>query len=199
MRLVVRFFAGVRTIRFALRSAVFRTYLRLAYPGVRCHRSVLFGKGVTVRAFDGARLEIGEGTVVLEHAWLQVEGGSLTIGRNCLIGRAAVVICSEEIEIGDGTLTAEHVTIRDQDHNHAGDGRLEAQGSTTAPIRIGHDVWLGAKVTVTKGVEIAPHAVVGANSVVTRSLPVRGVYVGAPARPIGSGGAAAVEPDAQRR
>lgn len=182
MNPVSKFFAGVRKLQFALRSAAFRTYLRLAYPGVRCHRSVLFGKGVTVRAFDGARLEIGEGTVVLEHAWLQVEGGSLTIGNGCLIGRGTVVVCSDIIVIGDGTLTAEHVTIRDQDHNHEGNGRLQSQGSTTSPIHIGHDVWLGTKVTVTRGVTIAPHCVVGANAVVTRSLPERGIYVGAPAR-----------------
>jgi len=182
MRMIARAFAGLRKARFALRSAALRSYLRMAYPGVRVHRSVIFGKGVTVRAFDGAQLEIGEGTVVLEYAQLQVEGGSLVIGNNCLVGRGTVVVCSERIEIGDGTLIAEHVTIRDQDHNHRGDGRLVSQGSTTAPIRIGHDVWLGAKVTVTKGVEIAHHAVVGANAVVTTSLPVRGVYVGAPAR-----------------
>lgn len=182
MRMIARAFAGLRKARFALRSAALRSYLRMAYPGVKVHRSVIFGKGVTVRAFDGAQLEIGEGTVVLEYAQLQVEGGSLVIGRDCLIGRGSVVICADRIEIGEGTLIAEHVTIRDQDHNHRGDGRLVSQGSTTAPIRIGHDVWLGAKVTVTRGVEIAPHAVVGANAVVTSSLPQRGVYVGAPAR-----------------
>lgn len=182
MRVVSRAIAGLRTARFALRSAAMRTYLRLAYPGVRCHRSVIFGKGVTVRAFGGARLEIGEGTVVLEFAQLQVEGGSLVIGRDCQIGRGSVVVCCDRIVIGDGTLIAEHVTIRDQDHNHQGDGRLVSQGLVKAPIHIGNDVWLGAKVTVTRGVEIASHAVVGANAVVTASLPVRGVYLGAPAR-----------------
>ena len=179
-----RFFAGIRKLRFALRSAAFRAYLRMAYPGVQCHRSVIFGKGVTVRAFDGARLEIGAGTVVLECAQIQVTGGHVSIGQNCLIGRAAVIICNDRIEIGDGTMIAEHVTIRDQDHRHQGEGRLELQGSVSSPIRIGHDVWLGAKVTVTRGVEIAAHAVVGANSVVTRSLPDRGIYVGAPAQQI---------------
>lgn len=198
MRLIERFFAGLRKARFAVRSAAFRTYLRLAYPGVSCHRSVLFGKGVTIRAFDGAKLEIGEGTIVLEHAQLQVQGGRLSIGKDCLIGRGAVVICSDLIEIGDGTLTAEHVTIRDQDHNYYGDGRLEAKGSTSSPIRIGHDVWLGAKVTVTRGVEIAPHAVVGANSVVTRSLTDRAVYAGAPAKLIKLIDAPEVEHASQR-
>lgn len=182
MRLLARVFAGLRVLDYALRNALKRVHLRLAYPGVRCHPSVRFGRGATVRAFDGGTIELGEGTVVLDYAWLQAEGGQLTIGKNCLIGMGAVVICSNAIELGDGTLTAEHVTIRDQDHNHAGDGRLETQGSTSAPIRIGHDVWLAAKVTVTKGVEIAPHAAVGANAVVTRSLPTRGVYAGAPAR-----------------
>ena len=107
------------------------------------------------------------------------------IGQNCLIGRGAVIICNDRIEIGDGTLIAEHVTIRDQDHRHQGEGRLEIQGSVSSPIRIDHDVWLGAKVTVTRGVVIGAHAVVGANSVVTRSLPDRGIYVGAPAKRIG--------------
>lgn len=185
MSLVPRFFAGIRKLRFTLRSAAIRAYLRMAYPGVRCHQSVMFGKGVTVRAFDGARLEIGAGTVVLEFAQIQVTGGNVSIGQNCLIGRGAVITCNDRIEIGDGTLIAEHVTIRDQDHRHQGVGRLEIQGSVSSPICIGHDVWLGAKVTVTRGVKIAAHAVVGANSVVTRSLPDRGIYVGAPAKRIG--------------
>ena len=92
MSLVPRFFAGIRKLRFKLRSAAFRAYLRMAYPGVRCHQSVIFGKGVTVRAFDGARLEIGAGTVVLEFAQIQVTGGHVSIGQNCLIGRGAVII-----------------------------------------------------------------------------------------------------------
>lgn len=177
-----KIFAAVRTFRMAARSAGYRFYLGLAHPGVRCHPTVRFGRGVTVRAFAGARIEIGAHCEVLDYAWLQALGGTLAIGEHCLIGRGAVVFCAESIEIGAGTMTAEYVTIRDQDHAHTGDGRLETQGHVSAPIRIGHDVWLGAKVTVTKGVDIAPHAVVGANAVVTQSLPERAVYGGVPAR-----------------
>lgn len=190
MTVLSRLWGGVRMTHYAVRSMLLRHYFQLAYPGVRCHPTVRFGRGVTIRAFDGGTLEIGAGSVVLDYAWLQSQGGRLKLGQNCLIGRGAVIICSADLEIGDGVLTAEHVTIRDQDHIHQGSGRLEAQGSTAAPIRIGSDVWLAAKVTVTKGVEIAPRAVVGANSVVTRSLDQRGVYGGAPARLI-----RAIEPD----
>lgn len=185
--MLARLLGRVRIAWWWLRAWRIRTILRLAYPGITCHPSVRFGRGVTIRAFDGARIEIGAGAGILEYAQVQADcGGHLVLGEQCLIGRGAVVICNESIQIGAGTMTAEHVTIRDQDHNYAGAERLEAQGTTTAPVVIGHDVWLGAKVTVTKGVEIAPHAVVGANAVVTRSLGERGVYAGAPARLIKS-------------
>lgn len=181
--MIIRLFSALRRCSWWLRSLRIRMVLRIAYPGIRCHPSVRFGRGVTIRAFDGARIDIGKGVGILEYAQIQADqGGHLVLGEHCLIGRAAVVICTQAIEIGAGTMTAEHVTIRDQDHIHEGDGRLEQQGLASAPIRIGHDVWLAAKVTVTKGVEIAPHAVVGANAVVTRSLTERGVYAGAPAR-----------------
>jgi acetyltransferase-like isoleucine patch superfamily enzyme len=179
---LVRLISALRVARLKLRSAAYRYYLRLAHPGVRCHRSIRFGRGVTIRAFDGGTIEFGANCAVLDYAQVQAEGGRITLGESCLVGRGAVIIGVDSIELGAGTMTAEHVTIRDQDHNHGGSGRLEQQGHTSAPIRIGHDVWLAAKVTVTKGVDIADHAVVGANSVVTRSLAERGVYAGAPAR-----------------
>lgn len=177
-----RIFAAARIIRLKVRSAAYRTYLRFAHPGVRCHRSVTFGRGVTIRAFAGARIEIGAGCEILDYAWLQALGGTLIVGEECLIGRCTVIFCMKSVEIGAGTMIAEHVTIRDQDHVHSGDQRLQTQGMVSSPVRIGEDVWLASKVTVTRGVTIADHAVVGANSVVTKSLEKRGVYAGAPAK-----------------
>ena len=179
---MTKLFAAVRLARLMLRSSVYRAYLRLAHPGVRCHPSVRFGRGAIVQAFAGGRADIGAGTRIDDGAFVRVEGGRLTIGQDCLIGRGAVVVCVAELEIGRGTLIAEHVTIRDQDHRHQGNDALDRQGIISSPIRIGHDVWIGAKVTVTRGVSIAPHAVVAANAVVTRSLDERAVYGGIPAR-----------------
>ncbi len=180
-----RAFAGLRLLGMALRSFRQRSYLKLAHPGVRCHPTVRFGRGISIRAFAGAHIEIGKGSVIQDYALVIAEGGNLVIGEDCLIGRGCVVVCTEAITVGDGTLIAEYVTIRDQDHAHAADAALDAQGLTSAPVVIGKNVWLGAKVTVTRGVEIAAHAVVGANAVVTRSLPDRGVYGGVPARLLG--------------
>jgi acetyltransferase-like isoleucine patch superfamily enzyme len=52
-------------------------------------------------------------------------------------------------------------------------------------IVIGRDVWLGARVIVVAGVSIGDGCIVGAGSVVTRSLPPNSIAVGSPARIVG--------------
>jgi acetyltransferase-like isoleucine patch superfamily enzyme len=80
------------------------------------------------------------------------------------------------------------VSVRDHDHAFADTDRAVLdQGRTTDPVRIGDNVWLGAKVTVTKGVTIGSNVVVGAHAVVTADLPDGCVAVGIPARVIAGG------------
>ena len=50
--------------------------------------------------------------------------------------------------------------------------------------RLGPNVWLGARVTVMKGVQIGFGAIIGAASVVTRDVPPLSIAVGSPARVI---------------
>ena len=49
---------------------------------------------------------------------------------------------------------------------------------------IGHDVWIGSKVIVLRGVQIGNGAVVGAGAVVCSDIPAYSVAVGVPARVI---------------
>ena len=55
-------------------------------------------------------------------------------------------------------------------------------------VVVGDDVWLGARVMVVAGVEIGDGCIIGASSVVTRSLPAGSIAVGNPARVIGHRG-----------
>ncbi len=178
-------FSAIRRLHHAVRSGAYSAYLRLAYPGIAIPPAVRFGRAVRLRTFDGGSIAIATGAYIDDGTLIEACGGQLQIGAHSRIGRGSVIICSDRISIGAGTLIAEYVTIRDQDHRHGGEDGLDAQGLVTAPIVIGANVWLGAKVTVTRGVHIADRVVVGANAVVTRGIAERGVYGGVPAKRLG--------------
>lgn len=198
-RLVTKAFSALRIARLRGRSALMRLHLRLAFPAVRCHRSVRFGRGVRIRAFDGGSVSIDAMTQIRDFALIEAHSGEISIGRDCWIGPGSVLVCREGIDIGSGSLIAEYVTIRDQDHRHDGTAPLAAQGFAVAPILIAEQVWIGAKTTVTRGVEIGAHAVVAANAVVTRSVAARTTVAGVPARPIRGSSSRNIEAEPGRR
>jgi len=49
---------------------------------------------------------------------------------------------------------------------------------------IGNDVWIGTRVIILPGVEIGSGSVIGAGSIVSRSIPPYSIAVGAPAKVI---------------
>ncbi|QUX93717.1 acetyltransferase [Marinomonas sp. A3A] len=54
--------------------------------------------------------------------------------------------------------------------------------SEFADIKIGHDVWLGSRVTVFDGINIGNGAIVGACAVVTKDVPPYAIVGGVPAK-----------------
>ncbi len=117
------------------------------------------------------------------------DAARINIGASVYINRHTMLDAQELIEIGERTMIGPFGYITDHDHTiragiAPGDGPL-----VSAPVRIGAACWLGAHVTVLKGVTIGDGTVVGAGSVVTKSLPAGVVAVGNPARVLRSVGA----------
>ena len=54
------------------------------------------------------------------------------------------------------------------------------------PIRIEHDVFIGARAMILKGVAIGRGAVIGAGAVVTKNVEAGQIVAGNPARVVGS-------------
>lgn len=129
-------------------------------------------------------IHLGEGAALDRGVTLLAtrDEARIVIGERCYLNRHTMLDATECIEIGDQTMIGPFCYITDHDHAF-GDGL--APGETpliTAPTRIGKRCWLGAKVTILKGVTIGDGTVVGAGSVVTKSLPAGVVAAGVPAK-----------------
>lgn len=108
----------------------------------------------------------------------------LRIGDRVTATSALQVVAFDLVEIEDEVLFAANVYISDGMHaTTRGDEPYKYQGiARIAPVRIGRGAWIGQNVVVMPGVTIGAHAVIGANSVVTRDVPASTVAVGSPAR-----------------
>ena len=108
-------------------------------------------------------------------------GNHVSIQKDCHIGAINKII------IGNNVLLASKVYI--SDHSH-GEITAEALSMPPAlrklhskgPVIIEDNVWLGEGVVVLAGVTIGENSIVGANAVVTKSIPKNCVAAGNPAR-----------------
>lgn len=104
----------------------------------------------------GSRISVGE------KAFLTLEDGFNISGRTS-------IVCEKEIVFGKNVLLSWDILIMDSDFHYI----YDSEGKWINPpaaISIGDSVWIGCKAVVLKGVSIANHVVVAANSVVTKDL-----------------------------
>jgi maltose O-acetyltransferase len=83
-----------------------------------------------------------------------------------------------ELTIGNDVLIGPFASIIDDDRHQAEPGSSQYKGPTV----VGNNVWLGRNAAVLPGVTIGDGAVIGANSVVTKSIPANSFAAGAPAQ-----------------
>ncbi len=110
-------------------------------------------------------------------------GASIIIGDSVFIGRDCEFNIRKKIAIGKGSAVASGCRFIDHDHATIGE-RIDEIPGPEEEIVIGKYVWLGVDVIVLRGVTIADGAIVGAGSVVTKSIPACEIWAGVPAKKI---------------
>ncbi len=103
--------------------------------------------------------------------WIQTKltiGNYVNIGGNCLI-------------LDTDTHQIDYLARRGQKAANLDDPKTTVQ---TAPVTIEDDVWIGANCIILKGVTIGARSVIGAGSVVTKSIPADCIAAGNPCRVI---------------
>jgi carbonic anhydrase/acetyltransferase-like protein (isoleucine patch superfamily) len=109
----------------------------------------------------------------------------ISIGDRCLFGKGSGIVGHLRIEIGDDVWTGHHVYITDQNHGYEDLSRpISQQVMPERPVTVGAGSWLGHGTVVLPGASIGRHVVIGANSVVTGTIPDNCVAAGVPARVI---------------
>lgn len=98
-----------------------------------------------------------------------------------------------KIYIGDYVMTGPHITIITGDHRTDLIGRYMISVTDTeklpendADVVLSGDNWIGANVTILKGVTIGKGVIIAAGSVVTKDVPAYEIWGGIPAKKLKS-------------
>lgn len=146
--------------------------------------TVLYKTRITING-EGNSLKIGDDCVIKQAAFVyEDDENAICVGNNTRMMGKILVACLEgrSIEIGSGCLFSSEIEIRTSDSHSL----LDEQGkriNQADNISIGDRVWLGSRVLLLKGVELAHDVVVGGGSIVTKKfVDSNCVIAGNPAR-----------------
>lgn len=170
---------------------------RLARQQVSCGAGLQLLGAPIVSVAPGASISIGARAILCSSSQdtalgvsrpvilrAMLPGARLVIGDDCALS-GTTVCAAESVTIGERCLFGADTLVTDTDfHGLDSEGRWSAAlaRAPRRPVRIGRDVFVGARAIVLKGVTIGDGAVVGAGSVVTRDVPAGAVVAGNPAR-----------------
>lgn len=131
----------------------------------------------------GNNLEIGEH--LFNSAGLRIGGGgrqhpnaNLKIGDRCTIHNNFINVC-EPVELGDDVGLSPDTSILTHGYWLS---VLDGNPASFAGVKIGNGVIVGYRSLIMMGVSITDYCVIGAQSVVTKSLTKKGIYAGTPAK-----------------
>lgn len=190
-------FNPIRSVRFAVGSL--RGRIATWAGGVICGRGLRAIGPPVVYIYPGSEIRLGQSITLVSENFATALGvnhpvvlRTLAPGAKIIIGDRVGIsggsICAARlIEIGDDTMLGANVTIADTDFHSLHPAHRRGHLHPTigvAEVRIGKRVLVGTNAIVLKGVSIGDNSIIGAGSVVTKSVPENCIAAGNPCRVI---------------
>src|SRR4051812_37352619 len=152
-------------------------------------RSIRIGRHSSVGTMSYVaceRIQIGEDARIREQVFVggpQLPESSFTLGSRTIILQLASINPTKPVVIGDDTGIGGHCLI----FTHgAWLNALDGYPVTYEPVTLGRSVWLPWRVFLMPGTTIGDGSVIGANSLVSGTIPPYSLAVGSPAKVIRS-------------
>lgn len=158
-------------------------------------KKISIGPRANLRGLSCVRM--GEDFIALDGFWLEAItrysdqrfSPQVVIGNRVRVSQWVHVAATHYVKIGDDVLIGSKVIITDHNHGqylseHSSPHTPPALRKLETDLRtvVGNRVWLGDGVVVAPGSFIGDGCVIGANSVVSGSIPPASICAGAPAR-----------------
>ena len=106
----------------------------------------------------------------------------IKMGDNVFVGADCQFNISTQVIIGDNCLIASNTVFVDTGHKNVLGTLINKQPCEFERIILGEDVWIGTKCAILKGVSIGSGSIIGAGSIVNKSIPSNQIWAGVPAK-----------------
>ncbi len=161
--------------------------------------NISFGKNVTIDnncqidGFSSEKIQFGDCIKIGSYSTLSATshlskfGKGLKIGNNSAVGQFTQFGAAGGVEIGNDVIMGSYISFHSENHNFKDNTKLiREQGVTSKGIKIGNNVWVGAKATFLDGCVVGNNSVVAAGAVVNGIYPDNSIIGGIPAKVIKS-------------
>jgi acetyltransferase-like isoleucine patch superfamily enzyme len=146
------------------------------------HHTILDGYA-SEKIVLGDNVKIGAYSNLLSTSHFSKFGKGMKIGNNSAIGDFTHFGAPGGIEIGNDVIMGSYISFHSENHNFSDTSKLiREQGTTSIGIKLGNNIWVGAKVTFLDGCSVGDNSVVAAGAVVNGVYPNNCVIGGVPAK-----------------
>lgn len=128
-------------------------------------------------------LFIRTGERFIVHRPFYCDFGNIEIGEDFISNFNLVVLDEARVTFGKNVFVGPNVSIYTVDHALVAEERNRGV-MRALPVTIGDNVWIGGNTVILPGVTIGEGTVVGAGSLVTKSIPAGVVAIGSPCKAV---------------